>query len=115
MVKELFAAIDAKDAQKFASFLDPDCAFRFGNGPPVRGSDEIQRYVAGFFGALKSLSHEVLDDWTTRDAVLCHGLVTYVRQDSSSLQVPFANVLKMKSGKVKEYLIFADTSELFRA
>ena len=115
MVKELFAAIDAKDAARFASFLDPACIFRFGNAPPVRGRDEIERYVAGFFAALKSLSHKVLDAWTTPDAVLCHGLVTYVRHDGSSLQVPFANVLKLKSGKVKEYLIFADTSELFRA
>ncbi len=112
-IDQLFASIDARDAERFGSFLAPDACFRFGNAPAVHGQAAIQEYVAGFFAALAGLRHEIQDVWTPPDATICHGQVTYTRLDASTLTVPFADVLKGDAGVVHEYLIFADTSTLF--
>ena len=113
MIIELFAAIDKKDAGKFASFLARDCVFRFGNLPDVVGQQAIRGFVAGFFDSIASISHDIQDTWHVPGGVICHGQVNYVRKDGSTLTVPFANVLKTGSNQITEYLIFADTSKLY--
>ena len=48
------------------------------------------------------------------DGVVCHGRVTYTRKDNSTLTVPFANVMKLDAKGIYKYLIFADTSDLYK-
>jgi len=112
-LEKLFTAIDAKDAAAFADFLTEDAVFRFGNGTPARGRDEVREAVARFFAGVKSLKHSVHESWTVSDAVVMHGEVTYTRHDGSRLSVPFANVFKLDGTRVREYLVFADVSQLW--
>ena len=109
----LFSAIDNKDTSAFTSFLTEDCAFRFGNLPTVQGKTHIGEFVSGFFDSLKSLSHEVIEQWNIPTGTICHGMVTYTRLDDSVLTVPFSNILKLNGEGIDEYLIFADTSRLY--
>jgi ketosteroid isomerase-like protein len=109
----LFAAIDRQDADAFSGFLAEDAVFRFGNLPAVEGRDAIRSFVAGFFGSIRAVSHAVLDDWQAGDAVICRGEVTYTRHDGSMLTVPFANILKLAGERVRDYMIYADTSALY--
>lgn len=113
LIDNLFAAIDRKDAAGFAGLLDADASFRFGNSEPVSGRDTITAVVAGFFSALQALSHRLEDRWILPDAAIVTGRVTYTRHDGSSLEVPFANVLKLRDGHIRRYLIFVDNSALF--
>ncbi len=114
MISELFSAIDGKDVKRFISLLSPGCTFKFGNLPVVVGAEEIQEFVAGFFDSIDSLSHEIADSWNTPDGLVCHGYVSYTRKDGSMLTVPFANIFKLDSAGISEYLIFADTSQLYQ-
>ena len=45
--------------------------------------------------------------------MICRGEVTYTRLDGSTLSVPFVNVLKLEGSLIRDYLIYADTSELY--
>ena len=114
MISELFAAIDEKDVERFLSFLAPDCVFRFGNLAAVKGREEIEGFVTGFFDSITSLSHQIEDSWDTSDGLICHGRVFYTRKDGSILSVPFANIFKLDGSGIAEYLIFADTSQLYQ-
>lgn len=114
MIKELFEAIDAKNPEKFVSFLSNECSFRFGNFDPVVGSEEINNFVTSFFASIESLSHDIKDSWPIPNGLICHGFVSYVRKDGSSLTVPFANVFKFSNAGIIEYLVFADTSALYQ-
>lgn len=109
----LFAAIDARDAERFGAYLTDDVVFRFGNAEPVHGRAAVEAAVAGFFSAVQALRHELDGAWAVDDAMACHGEVTYTRHDGSELRVPFANVLRLSGDRAREYLIFADTSALF--
>ena len=112
-VAELFASVDEKNIEKFSSFLAEDCSFRFGNFPAVQGVDGVSEFVGGFFNSIESLKHDISDIWPVPGGVVCHGMVSYTRHDKSVLSVPFSNIFKSKNGKVCEYLIFADTSQLY--
>ena len=108
----LFAAIDARDAHAFASFLCPDVEFIFANAPPLRGPELARAAVAGFFSSLAGLHHEVTENWQSGDNLIMRGQVTYTRHDDSQLCVPFANFFKLRDGLIGEYRIFGDFSAL---
>jgi uncharacterized protein (TIGR02246 family) len=112
-INDLLAAIDRKDAAAFAAFLTPDANFCFGNNPAIAGRRAIETAVAAFFEAIKSVSHRLENQWSVPDAAICIGVVTYTRHDGSTLRVPFANVMKLRSGGICDYLIFTDNSALF--
>jgi len=111
---DLFAAIDGKDAERFASFVTEDGAFLFANSPAVAGRAAIRDAVAGFFASIRSLSHEVHGVTVDGDRIWSRGVVTYVRHDGSSLAVPFCNYFEMRDGRVHHYQIYVDASTLYR-
>lgn len=110
----LFKSIDRQDTESFLAFLTDDIVFQFGNADPVEGKSSVRDVVAGFFSSIKGSQHELTQLWDENDAVICHGTVTYTRHDTSTLTVPFANILKLNSNLIKEYLIYVDVSELYK-
>jgi ketosteroid isomerase-like protein len=112
-LRELFAAIDAKDTPGFLGFLAEDATFRFGNQPALRGRAPIGAAVEGFFGSIKASRHQVVTSWRHPDSVICHGWVTYTRADDRQVTLPFANVMLMRGELVGDYLIFVDLAPLF--
>ena len=112
-IDQLFEAIDCKDAEKFVSFIAPSGLFRFGNMPPVEGKENIKISVNAFFESIESISHQLIDIWDVPEGKVCHGNVSYTRKNGSVLTVPFSNILKGKERNITEYLIFADTSNLY--
>jgi ketosteroid isomerase-like protein len=109
----LFAAIDARDADAFASFLAADAQFRFGNAPVVAGRAAIRDAVAGFFGAIRACSHRLLGTWQGEGGFVCEGEVTYTRLDGGRVVLPFVNVLVLRGGKISGYRIYIDNGPLF--
>lgn len=114
-IRRLLATIDARDPKAFAGFLTSDAIFRFGNHPAVLGREAIEATVGDFFRAIKSVSHRLEEQWSLADVVICTGMVTYTRHDGSTLQVPFANILKLRPPGICDYRIFVDNSALFAA
>ena len=114
-IRELFRCVDARDGGAWLEFLADDACFRFGNAPAVEGRDAIREAVTAFFASISGLRHDVLESWCYPDAIICRGDVTYTRLDGSSLTVPFANVLRLRGDLIRDYLVYADTSELYRS
>lgn len=113
-VKQLFNAIDDCDTNQFVNFLTEDVLFRFGNAEPVCGNDEVGEVVNGFFSSIKRIQHDLQEIWEQGDTVICNGNVTYTRHDTTTLCVPFANILKFTENQIRKYLIYVDISELYK-
>ncbi len=115
LTEGLLKAVDDMDTDGFAGFLADDVSFRFGNADTVHGKAATREAVAGFFASVKSLHHELERVWDQEDAVICQGMVTYTRHDSTALKVPFVNVLILENDRIGEYLIYVDASQLYSA
>ena len=113
-MESLFNTIDNKDANGFTEFLTESCNFTFGNMPTVNGREVVHDMVSGFFDSIAGISHTIEQSWTSNDAVICHGVVTYTRHDESELQVPFANIFRMDGSLIRDYRIYVDTSQLYQ-
>ena len=111
-ISQLFATIDQQDSLGFKTFLAEDCVFRFGNMPPVTGSESIGETVHQFFQSLKSIKHEIDGVIEEGNRIVCHGWVTYTKPDDSIIKVPFADIFTHDNYKIAEYFIFIDISGL---
>ena len=112
-VADVFAAVDASDARRFAGFFTEDGQFRFGNAPPVVGRTAVEATVAGFFASIRSCRHRVLRYWDGDAHCAMDGTVTYTRLDGRELTLPFANVFVLRDGRIAEYLVFVDLAPLY--
>ena len=113
LLDPLFQAIDAMDADKFASFLTEDGEFRFGNAPAVSGRDAIKDAVNGFFSTIAGLSHSVMRVWRDDGNLACEGEVCYRRHDGSEIVIPFVDVFEFEGSLISSYRIYIDISPLY--
>ncbi len=112
-VDELFASIDAQDAEAFAGFLTNDATFTFGNAPGVQGSAAIIAAVGDFFASIKALKHELTLVVSQPDVIVCCGTVTYTRHDDAEVTLPFADTFAIQNDKVSNYQIYMDIGPVY--
>src|SRR5438034_4188745 len=102
-IEKIGNAIDAKDSDRFASFITEDGVFRFGNQPEVKGRKAISDYVAAFFNMIKKSKHSIVNIWDNKDSIIWQGQVLYTRLDDKQVSVNFANIFYMKDGMITDY------------
>ncbi len=112
-VEQMFARVDACDAEGFAACFTERGSFQFANTPTITGRAAIHEFIAGFFAGIGGISHQLDNCWSLDDRAFCNGWVTYVRKDGSELTVPWATVSRFEDGKLGEYLAYVDASKLF--
>jgi ketosteroid isomerase-like protein len=110
----MYKAIDAKDPIGMCNFLTEDSSFTFANMPAVVGKSNIINFLDGFFQSIKGLRHTNIEYRNYGDEWFANGTVTYTRLNESTLQVPFAVLLKMHSNLIQDYRIYVDASELYK-
>ena len=113
-IDSLATHLDAKDSDKVMEFLTEDCRFQAANNAIVQGKEQIKDVLEDFFTRIKSTKHEVNDIIESTTSLIHRGTVTYTRIDNTKLTVPFCDVFKMRKGRIAEYNIYIDWSELFK-
>ena len=112
-VHNLFASIDAMQADRFATFLTEDARFTFGNAASVNGRAAIRDAVASFFGTIKALRHEITNVWEVGETVICQLAITYTRHDNRVVLIPAANIFHMRDKLIHDYRIYIDLSPVY--
>ncbi len=110
---DLFAAIDAKDTERFLGFLTDEASFRFGSAQAVQGREAIHSAVGGFFSSITGLSHDLTRIVAEDDVVICEGEVAYTRHDASRITLPFINVFEFDGELISNYKIYMDVGPLY--
>lgn len=111
----LLSAVDAKDADRFVSFLADDGRFVYANTPAVVGREAVKAAVGAFFASVRTLRHTPRHVWQVPGHVVVEGTVRYMRHDGREVSLPFVNVLELAGDLVAEYRIYVDAAPLFAA
>ena len=112
LVTSLYTAVDALDAQGVVDHVTDDVQFQLGNFEPISGHDAVKDSNAAFFATIKAMHHTISGVWSSDDTAICDGTVHYTRLDQSEHEVPFAAHLGIRNGKIANYQVFVDISEL---
>ena len=112
-MRRIYDAVDRHDSRRLAGMMTAGSIFRFGNMDPVTGRENIFQFLEGFFRSIKDIQHRNLEYWFADDRWFVTGDVKYRRHDDSTLEVPFAVLLRMDGELISEYRIFIDNHELY--
>lgn len=111
--EDMFSKADIKDVEGWSAFMTDDIHFVFGNGDPIDGRGAVRQVIAAFFDSIAAIKHTVIDAWVVNDKLVQQLRVHYTRHDGGELDLPAANILTLRDGKISEYLIYVDNHELY--
>lgn len=112
LIKELYQNVDQKNHEFLRDILSEDVNFQLGNHPVIVGKNEVVTANQIFFETIDNMHHRIDNVWQDQDDLICKGRVDYRRLDGSKFSTSFATFLKMSGGKIKDYLVYADISDL---
>lgn len=112
LITSLYTAVDALNAQGVVDHVTDDVKFQLGNFEPITGREVVKDSNAAFFTTIKAMRHTISRVWSSGDTAICDGTVHYTRHDQSEHEVPFAAHLGVRDGKIADYRVFVDISEL---
>lgn len=110
-------SVDRKDAAGYAAAFVEDGWLRFGNNEPITGRANIEAAIAGFFGAMQTLSHQAGRTTVADNLLYLEATVTYLRHDGKSVSVPAMTVYEMadmtSTPLARRCNIYVDLAPLF--
>jgi ketosteroid isomerase-like protein len=112
-VKDLLAAVDSYDLDKYVTFFADDAEYKVGNTDPVVGPQGIREFVTFITPVIKTVTHEIKNIWGVGDTVICEVDVIYNRHDGKVFRVPNVNIIRFQGDKVHKFQAFIDASEVF--
>jgi|SRR5882757_7268136 len=114
-IRELFAAVDAGDAERVGGFVTDGVRFRFGGAEPLTGKAALAAASRQFSASIAGLHHEITDLWQPEPSTVVAELqVTYHRHDGVELTLPCCNIFRLSSdGLVDDYRIYMDVNPVF--
>jgi hypothetical protein len=86
---------------------------RYANNDEVVGRDAIEQAIDGFYGTIKALRHDVVEEWTVDDATIIQFEVTYTRHDDREVTLPAVTIYRRGAELIDEYRIFIDLTPVY--
>lgn len=112
LVTSLYKAVDNKDLGYLDTVLAEHLNFRIGNFETITDKPTALDANKQFFNSIGSMKHSIDKVWSINQEVICSGVVNYVRLDGSELCAFFSTQLTLVGGKITDYFVYADISEL---
>ena len=111
--RDYLAALDAKDLDRYGTFLAENCTMQFNNAPSVQGKLAVLAALAGYWKTFGTLEHDLLNLYGSDSAFMLEALNHYTRLDGRPVTLrAVALTDRDHSGKVSSFRLYTDTSEL---
>ncbi|MBC7935115.1 MAG: nuclear transport factor 2 family protein [Rhizobacter sp.] len=109
---ELFRSLDIKSSM---SYYSEDAIYRYGGLPYVVGKQAIEELAnSSHLDFIAQLDFKVLQTWENENTVVAQMELLHILKDGRELTLPCMDVVTFdENGKVKEFLVYIDSSPLF--
>lgn len=112
--KNVFAVVDAGDATGFSELFTDQGHMVFANLEPMVGPEAIAKGVGAFFGTIKGLRHEIVNEWVNDADTIVELKVTYDRLDGRSVSIPVVSIWhRADDGLIDHYRVFFDLAPVY--
>ena len=110
MVRDMCAAADSGDAERFGSYFADTACYRFANAEPLHGRESIVASTAGTVAALPTLRHRVDQVARIGDQLFCRFTIETTAPDGRELALPCVTVIELAGRQIVDYRVHMDIS-----
>ncbi len=108
MVHAMCTAVDAGDAESFASWFAEDATYTFANDETRKGRAAIREATAGAAGVLPWVRHSVEQVAEVGDQLFCRFTIHTEAPDGAALALPCATVIWLTDDRIVDYRVHMD-------
>lgn len=109
--KDAWSTVDSLDAAAFGKHLTPGARLTWGHAS-AEGRDEVERWLAGWLGGLRSMRHDCTQEWHTNDATIFEADVACERTDGHAATLKAAIVLRPAQPPFDDVRVYCDLGPL---
>jgi hypothetical protein len=116
LMRQYYAAVDARDMGRMVSYLDPDIELIVGNGAPVHGVGPVLKLAADSAERLGGTSHKVRAFYhdVASNCMIIEVETVFRRLDDRLVAVPALGIAHFNSNKlIDKYRIYADLAPVW--
>jgi len=107
-------ALDAKDIQRYGTFLADGCEMRMNNAGPISGKAAVTAALEAYWASFGTLEHDLLNIYGTDASFMLEALNHYTRSDGRRVTLrAVALTDRDESGLVSSFRLSTDTGPLF--
>lgn len=115
MVREMCAAVDAGEAERFAAWFADGATYRFGNGDVMVGRNAVAAATAGAAQSLPWVRHTVDQVAELGDQLFCRFTIATAAPDGTEVSMPCVTVIQMAGDTIVDYRVHMDLGPAFAA
>jgi ketosteroid isomerase-like protein len=105
----LFGDLDRMDTAAWAAHLAPDAVMRCGSRDPLYGRESCRSALVAFYAQIRSLQHQVIEQWEHGSATITEANVTYTRSDGRDVEVPSVIIYRTNADDmIADYRVYVD-------
>ena len=112
-LREFYDQVDGSNVDAFTEYCAEDVSFQMGAFPPIQGLAEVMEAERQFLTTIDSHSHRFVNVFTDGDTSVLEAVVTYIRLDGASVEVPCTTILHRTEGKVDSIRVYLDISPVY--
>lgn len=114
IIRDFIGAWSRLDSVELASYFTADGCYYNMPTQPVKGRENVQKFIAGFIANWASTDWEILHLVAQGDVVFCER-VDRTTFASGGVDLPCLGVFEMSDGKIKEWRDYFDLNTFMRA
>jgi limonene-1,2-epoxide hydrolase len=109
IVTQFMRAWEAQDIEKIMSFFTPDAVYHNMPMPPMKGLDEIRKFIAPFAGSADDVVFEVLHQSEGADGTVLNERVDrFTLKNGQKINAEVMGVFEFQNGKIKAWRDYFD-------
>ena len=107
-------ALDARDIERYATFLSEDCVLIMNNAEPIEGKEAVLEGLSRYWQFFSNLEHELLNIYGTDSSFMLEAMNHYQRLDGKALSLrAVALTDRNSSGSITSVRLYTENSLLF--
>lgn len=113
---DYLSALDAKEIERYGSFLADDCMLVMNNADPVQGKDAILAGLSQYWQSFGDLEHDLLNIYGTDQHFMLEALNHCTTIDGRVVSLrAVALTDRNQQGKITSVRLYTDTAPLFNS
>ena len=114
IVRDFIAAWSRLDAGYLVEFFTPDGTYHNMMNKPVRGRDDLQKFIGGFIKSWTATNWDILNIVAKGDVVIAERL-DRTRLGDKAVDLPCCGVFEMSGGKIRVWRDYFDLATYTKA
>lgn len=110
---DYFAAMEAKDSDRFGAYYADDITLTFANAPVVTGRAAVQQQMVDLLAKVDNLAHPLLNVWQEDDGVVIFEVESVYRfLDGTTATIKACSIFTIEDDKFTDQRIYVDNGAI---